>query len=168
MYLKSSIRIWNLSLFSKILSCPNDLHLIFCKVSSVLPYSLVKSVAFPDLTSKKRARHTMARSTCKLMMNELNWTASVTSLSLCMISFFHLIMSWKARLFWTISNKIGVKLRRIVCKKNTNFPLREVGLKVQIPLEISWMLVLVNLDADVASVLLNRIPAKRMTKVAEL
>ena len=50
-----------------------------------------------------------------------------------------------------------MKLRRIVCKKNTNFPLREVGLKVQIPLEISWTRD-VALDADVASVLFNRNP----------
>ena len=138
MYLKSSIRIWNLSLFSKIRSCPNFLHLIICNVASVFAYSVLKSVAFPDLTSKKTARQTLALSNCKLIINWLNWTASVTSLSLWMISFFHLIMPWKATLFWIISNKIGVKLRRIVCKKNTNLPLREVGLKVQIPLDISW------------------------------
>ena len=40
-----------------------------------------------------------------------------------------------------------MKLRRIVWIKNTNFPLREVGLKVQIPLEISWRDV--PLDADI-------------------
>ena len=33
--------------------------------------------------------------------------------------------------------------------KNTNFPLREVGLKVQIPLEISWIERDVPLDADI-------------------
>ena len=66
-----------------------------------------------------------------------------------MISFFHLIISWNARLFWTINNIIGVKLRRIVWIKNTNFPLREVGLKVQIPLEISWIERDVPLDADI-------------------
>ena len=42
-----------------------------------------------------------------------------------------------------------MKLRRIVWIKNTNFPLREVGLKVQIPLEISWIERDVPLDADI-------------------
>ena len=49
-------------------------------------------------------------------------------------------MSLNVKLFWIISKMMGEKLRHRVCIKKIHFPFLEVGLNLQIPLEISWII----------------------------
>ena len=77
-YLKSSIRIWNRNGFSNTFSVPKLRHWTDLSAVSVLPYSLVKSVVFPDRASRNTAKETAARSHCNAMANWARPMASLT------------------------------------------------------------------------------------------
>ena len=96
-YLKSSILIWKRRGFSNTFSGPKFLHLISRSVLSVRPYSLDKSVVFPDLESKNTAKETAARSHCNAIANFATVMDSLTYAKIerryhnSSLNFFHFV-----------------------------------------------------------------------------
>ena len=84
------------------------------------------------------------------------WNIKVNDIGIFMLNWLYL--------FWTIKSMIGVKLSKIVWNKNTVFPLVEVGLNLQIPLEISCTIVEVIPDILLVFVFTKRKNAKKIHK----
>ncbi len=84
----------------------------------------------------------------KILYKNAFTTDTITIIYLTILSFswmpcFLTNMSLNATPFWIMRRPMGMKEMIIVCIKKIHFPLVEVGLKLQIPLEISWTVMVV-------------------------